>query len=315
VIKLKRFALLLLLGQPARLVAAPANDVHAAAADVAPSANGDSHTSGSLEEADAAYGKRDFTTALKLYQNFASQGNSLAQLRMGTINRIQGEDVLLQLIKHIPDTPYKKSKDVELQAKTFFVEALKWYRVAAAQGSAEAQNEIGQIYELGRGGVDQSKDEALKWYLLAAAQGYAPAQNNVGLIYLGQAAREAPSQKEPQYLQWFRLAADQGFAEAQLRIGYMYKEGLGVTRDYAEAIKWYRLAAGQKYPYAGLNLAILYTKIPDVVRAYVWYSISVENGYGFLVRERDDVAARLNPSQLNEAKIMIKKYQESNEVP
>ena len=61
-------------------------------------------------------------------------------------------------------------------------EAVKWYRLAAAQGNALAQNNLGVMYENGLG-VPKDYDEAIKWYRLAAAQGNAAAQNNLGGMY------------------------------------------------------------------------------------------------------------------------------------
>ena len=57
--------------------------------------------------------------------------------------------------------------------------AEKWYRKAAEQGLAEAQNNLGLMCVLGRG-VSQDDAEAVKWFRKAAEQGYAPAQNNLG---------------------------------------------------------------------------------------------------------------------------------------
>ena len=54
----------------------------------------------------------------------------------------------------------------------------KWYRKAAEQGSAEAQNNLGLMFVLGRG-VPQNDAEAVKWYCKAAEQGYAAAQFNL----------------------------------------------------------------------------------------------------------------------------------------
>jgi TPR repeat protein len=50
------------------------------------------------------------------------------------------------------------------------VEAVKWYRLAAKQGCANAQCNLGGSYSLGEG-VSIDKVEAVKWYKLAAAQG------------------------------------------------------------------------------------------------------------------------------------------------
>ncbi|RUQ29706.1 MAG: sel1 repeat family protein [Candidatus Competibacteraceae bacterium] len=54
--------------------------------------------------------------------------------------------------------------------------AVKWYLKAAKQGYAVAQNNLGWMYEIGRG-VKQDATESVKWYLKAAAQGNADAQN------------------------------------------------------------------------------------------------------------------------------------------
>ena len=51
-----------------------------------------------------------------------------------------------------------------------YAEAVKWYRKAANQGNATAQNNLGWMYQYGLG-VTQSKSEARKWYEKAAAQG------------------------------------------------------------------------------------------------------------------------------------------------
>ena len=50
-------------------------------------------------------------------------------------------------------------------------EALKWYRLAAAQGNAFSQNSLGLMYEKGRG-VPQSNVEAHMWFNLAGMQGF-----------------------------------------------------------------------------------------------------------------------------------------------
>jgi uncharacterized protein len=59
-----------------------------------------------------------------------------------------------------------------------YAEALKWYRLAADQGNASAQNNLGGMYAAGRG-PPQDYAEALKWYRLAANQGNALGQNNL----------------------------------------------------------------------------------------------------------------------------------------
>lgn len=53
-------------------------------------------------------------------------------------------------------------------------EALRWYRLAAGQGSPEAQNNLGAMYEQGLG-IARNDITAAYWYRLAAEQGNSPA--------------------------------------------------------------------------------------------------------------------------------------------
>jgi hypothetical protein len=63
------------------------------------------------------------------------------------------------------------------------VEAVPWYRKAANQGDAAAQNNLGVMYENGRGGLAKDEVEAVRWYRKAADQGYSEAQVNLGRMY------------------------------------------------------------------------------------------------------------------------------------
>src|SRR5882672_947566 len=84
-----------------------------------------------------------------------------------------------------------------------YATALRMWRPLADQGLARAQNNLGVMYENGKG-VPLDINEALKWYRLAAEQGYAGAQNNLGMIYaLG---RIVPRDPVRAYM-WFSLAA------------------------------------------------------------------------------------------------------------
>jgi TonB family protein len=84
-----------------------------------------------------------------------------------------------------------------------FQEALRQWQPLADQGVARAQNNLGVLYENGKG-VPADINQALKWYRAAAGQGYAGAQNNLGLIYaLG---KGVPADPVRAYM-WLSLAA------------------------------------------------------------------------------------------------------------
>jgi uncharacterized protein len=56
---------------------------------------------------------------------------------------------------------------------------VRWYHLAADQGYAAAQSNLGAMYDRGEG-VPQNYREALKWYRMSADQGNAMAQYNIG---------------------------------------------------------------------------------------------------------------------------------------
>ena len=64
-----------------------------------------------------------------------------------------------------------------------YVAAAKWYLMAAEQGVAKAQRDIGRLYAIGQG-VPQDYVLAHVWTNLAASQGYADAQERRDLIEL-----------------------------------------------------------------------------------------------------------------------------------
>ncbi len=133
--------------------------------------------------------------------------------------------------------------------KKDYKEALKQFRLAANQGHAKAQNNLGVMYDNGQG-VPQDYKEAAKWFRLAADQGYARAQRNLGIMY--ESGRGMP-EDYGEAGKWYRKAADQGDAEAQFYLGQFYDEGQGVPKNDSEAVKWYRKAADQGYAPAQLK--------------------------------------------------------------
>ena len=112
--------------------------------------------------------------------------------------------------------------------------AFKWYAKAAEQGYANAQHNLGVMYERGRG-LAQDYKIAFKWYAKAAEQGYKIAQNNLGVMY--DRGRGVPKDYKLAF-KWFTKAAEQGYADAQFELGEMYGLGRGVPQDYIKAHMW-----------------------------------------------------------------------------
>ena len=80
----------------------------------------------------------------------------------------------------------------------------------------------------------------MRWYRLAAEQGYATAQFNLGVKY---ASGEGVPEDDREAVRWYRLAAEQGKAIAQATLGFAYYNGEGVPQDYVQAHKWLNIAA------------------------------------------------------------------------
>jgi TPR repeat protein len=95
------------------------------------------------------------------------------------------------------------------------------------------------MYQQGQG-VNQDDKQAVKWFRLAAKQGFAKAQYNLGVMYQ---QGQGVSQDYKTAVKWYALAAEQGDAEAQFNLGVMYFEGQGVLQDYVTAHMWANIAA------------------------------------------------------------------------
>jgi uncharacterized protein len=74
------------------------------------------------------------------------------------------------------------------------------------------------MYDFGDG-VPQNYEQAAAWYRKAAEQGLADAQNNLGSMY---AKGQGVPQDYEQSIAWYRKAADQGLAAAQYNLGFRY---------------------------------------------------------------------------------------------
>jgi uncharacterized protein len=100
-----------------------------------------------------------------------------------------------------------------------------------------------------KGVVDEDVIEAEKWYRKAADQGLARAQNGLAGLYLGRRnSRDGRAVQEnyPEALKWYRKAAEQGDSCAQSNLGHLYLRGdeFGyITKDKVQAYKWLTLAA------------------------------------------------------------------------
>ena len=159
-----------------------------------------------------------------------------------------------------------------------YATAMRAWLPLANSGVAEAQNNIGHMYEEGLG-VAQNYTTAMEWYRKAADGGLAEAQQNVGLLYyygygVAENAREA--------VRWFQMAADQSLAAGEYMLALASQQGKGTSLDYAKARRLFLSSARKNYGDAQLMYAYMLQagegsdSMP--LSAYVWGKIAEANG-------------------------------------
>ena len=165
---------------------------------------------------------RNYEKAAEIYLNLAQKNHKKAQYRLGYF--------------------YYRG----LFFKRDDREAVKWYRLSAEQGYAEAQLSLGCIYMNGRNGVEQNISEALKWIRLSALRGYAEAQ-----YYLGEYYRrgDVVCQNYAEAFKWFNLSAEKGYFSGMQALVDCYTNGWGVEKDLKMAKKWRNLSNGRPEDY------------------------------------------------------------------
>jgi len=120
-------------------------------------------------------------------------------------------------------------------------QAEKWYRAAAEQGNAQAQNSVGSLLQA-RGRYD----DARAWFERAAAQGLPQGVNN--LAYLYDLGLGVPQDRE-KALHLYEKAADGGWAESMWNLATMHALGQFVPVSNSEACVWTYRARKFAQPY------------------------------------------------------------------
>ena len=183
------------------------------------------------------------------------------------------------------------------------------HRVARRRRRPAAAGAHRAAWNLGRARGDQVAPKAARFYRLAAEQGYAAAQTNLGYCY---ERGEGVAQDWAEAVRYYRLAAEQGQADGQCYLGLCYERGEGVAQDYKTAAKWYTRAAEQGNKYAQNNLGVMYLRgqgvAQDYVKAHMWFNISAIDGSNEkATQNRDDIAKKMTPIQIARAQDLASK--------
>ena len=120
-----------------------------------------------------------------------------------------------------------------------FAKARHWYEVAAKNGDAKAQNNLGTMLLDGLGCEPDAKAAAY-WYQMSANQGFEIAQYNLGKRYLHGSGVDKDEQAA---FHWIGLAAEQGDLTAMGVLGAMFRIGCGTEPNLGRAALWHIEAA------------------------------------------------------------------------
>ncbi|KAJ3412434.1 hypothetical protein HDV05_000738 [Chytridiales sp. JEL 0842] len=211
--------------------------------------------------------EKDPVEGIKWLRLAAEQGESAAQKRLGLA--------------------YQKGEGVEIDLN----QAVEWFRKASAQGCLVSQTSLASFYENGWASVPRDINKAISLYTAAAKAGNAQAQCNLGFIYergigvpqnLFEADRlykSAVSKNHPKAeaslavffehgiagnpkdpvtaVKLYASAAKKGDSSGNYNLGRCYQYGIGTEQDMAHAAKYYKRAIDQNNMFAMANMADL----------------------------------------------------------
>ncbi len=108
-------------------------------------------------------------------------------------------------------------------------------------------------------------------------------------------------------------AARSGNADAEELIGVMYAMGLGVERDDQRAFEWYLRSSMKGHPGAQSGVGWYYEvgrgmPAPDLVRAYMWYTLSAIGGDPDAAISLEEVVKKKTQEEINQAHILVADY-------
>lgn len=121
--------------------------------------------------------------------------------------------------------------------------ALRYYRQAAASGSAVAINQLGDMYRFGWG-LTKNYQQAMAWYVKGQALDDLSSTHNIAeMYYYGIGV----SQDLTKAAQLFKATAHAGFTESQYFLGLMNQHGQGVSSNIDVANQWFNVAMNSRH--------------------------------------------------------------------
>jgi TPR repeat protein len=219
--------------------------------------------------------------------------------------------LLLSLLLACPGTGVADEREDQLRAgiaamgRQHYATAMRaWYDLAEA-GDAEAQNNIGYLYEEGLG-VAQQYDVAMDWYRRAAESGSVEAEHNLGMMYVG---GRGVAKSWSQGLIHFRKAAEQGLVESRYMIALSYFEGEGQIQNRRLALEGFRSTAEEGYANSQYMLSFILLDGRDTkakpAQAFVWASLALAQGQSQGEEIRDAARMRIAERDIDDAEFVL----------
>ncbi len=113
-------------------------------------------------------------------------------------------------------------------------------RQAAEGGDIEAQYRVGRALMFDSSKGRAGSEEAVKWLQKAADGGHTGAMIQLGKLYR---VGVGVLQNFELSLNWIRAAASHGDAEGMMELGRLYRSGVGVEQNLIDAYVWFNRAA------------------------------------------------------------------------
>jgi TPR repeat protein len=171
-------------------------------------------------------------------------------------------------------------------AKLSYLRAHSLFLKAVQHGDGDAMNDLGVLYEHGRG-VKRDYRKARSYYERSAKRGNRNGMFNLGSL-LDRGLGTIPDYKAAK--RWYEQSAALGHPSAMFNLGYMYSHGNGVKEDHKKGFQWYRKAAEAGDTDAMNNIASMFQHgqgtRKNYKQAYAWYKQAADLGN---VRGKDNL--------------------------
>ena len=135
-------------------------------------------------------------------------------------------------------------------------EAKKWYELAINNGSINALNNIGALYQ----NIYNDLEKAFEYFVMAAEKNISIAQSNIGKMYFNGLGVDEDLEEAKK---WLSKAAENGAADAMTLLGTIM-----LDEDESEGIKLIKEASDNNDYYASYALGLMYYEGTYFLQSY-----------------------------------------------